>query len=95
MLCALRTTLDVGLVLTSLLGLYLLLCSAVVAVPKDAGNLFEQVTFDISGPQSTGIILETIKRGEDDDLSSRASEKTIIMRVFEGLGGRARGVLNL
>jgi hypothetical protein len=50
----------------------------------------------LTGSTSRGIILETIKRGENDDFSSQGTgQKTIIMRLYEGLGGRARGRLSL
>lgn len=59
-------------------------------------NLLSRSRISLTGPTSRGIILETIKRGEVDDFSSQgADEKTIIMRLYEGLGGRARGRLSL
>jgi hypothetical protein len=49
-------------------------------------------TFTVSGDTSEGIILETIKRGEDD---TRNGKKTILCRIHEAKGGRARGVLKM
>ncbi|WWC72433.1 uncharacterized protein I206_106395 [Kwoniella pini CBS 10737] len=39
------------------------------------------------------VMLETIKRGEDDDFSGEA--KTIILRLYEHLGGHARAALKV
>lgn len=64
-------------------------------VPSE-NDLLLRSRLSLTGPLSRGIVLETIKRGEDDDFSSaNAGEKTIIMRLYEGLGGRARGRLSL
>lgn len=46
------------------------------------------------------LILDTIKRGEDDEDVSRGElpkrkGKSIIVRIYESLGGRARGTLKL
>ena len=46
------------------------------------------------------LILDTIKRGEDDEDVSRGElpkrkGKSIIVRIYESLGGKARGVLKL
>lgn len=38
------------------------------------------------------VVLETIKRGEDDD---NEGTKTVIVRLFEQYGGRGRAVLNM
>lgn len=54
--------------------------------------------FDISGPQSRSIILETIKRGEDDDFAAAGEDggkKTVILRLYESLGGRSKGTLRM
>ena len=49
-------------------------------------------TFSVSGSAANGIIVETIKRGEDDD---RDGTKSIVCRLYEAKGGRARGVLKM
>lgn len=46
------------------------------------------------------LILDTIKRGEDDEDVSRGelpkrNGKSIIIRIYESLGGKARGTLKL
>ena len=46
------------------------------------------------------LILDTIKRGEDDEDVSRGElatrqGKSIILRIYESLGGKARGTLKL
>ncbi|KAK5120463.1 Glycoside hydrolase, 38 vacuolar alpha mannosidase [Cryomyces antarcticus] len=52
--------------------------------------------FRIEG--SEGLVLDTVKRGEDDEDVSRADlpvrkGKSVILRVYDALGGRARGFL--
>jgi alpha-mannosidase len=47
---------------------------------------------------SPALILDCIKRGEDDDDVSRGElpkrkGRSVVVRVYESLGGRARGVL--
>ena len=47
---------------------------------------------------SPALILDTIKRGEDDEDVSRGEfskrkGKSVILRVYESLGGKARGVV--
>lgn len=46
----------------------------------------------VSGPGSDNIVLETIKRGEDDVDGKR---RTIVMRMYEAIGGKAKGVLDM
>ena len=47
---------------------------------------------------SPALVLDTIKRGEDDEDVSRGElskrkGKSIILRIYESLGGRARGTV--
>lgn len=47
---------------------------------------------------SSALILDTIKRGEDDEDVSRGElpkrkGRSIILRVYESLGGKARGTI--
>lgn len=47
---------------------------------------------------SPSLILDTIKRGEDDEDVSRGelpkrSGKSVILRVYESLGGKSRGTI--
>nr|XP_019045160.1 hypothetical protein I302_05547 [Kwoniella bestiolae CBS 10118]OCF24090.1 hypothetical protein I302_05547 [Kwoniella bestiolae CBS 10118] len=47
---------------------------------------------------SDGVVLETIKRGEDDSANSDSSvikHKTIILRLYESLGGRSKTTLKI
>ena len=46
--------------------------------------------FQITGTDS--VILDTVKRGEDDDESGRSS---VVIRMFECLGGRTKGSLKM
>ena len=43
------------------------------------------------------VFLETIKRGELDDFTSKAAghPKTVILRLYEAFGGHARATLNI
>ena len=49
-------------------------------------------SFSLSGARN--VVLETIKRGEDDDFEG-GHRKTIILRVYERLGGHAMARLNM
>ncbi|WVQ95701.1 hypothetical protein IAU59_002800 [Kwoniella sp. CBS 9459] len=49
--------------------------------------------FKVDG--APNIMLETIKRGEDDDFFADHKEKTIILRLYEHLGGHARPTLKV
>ncbi|WWC71170.1 uncharacterized protein I206_105123 [Kwoniella pini CBS 10737] len=53
------------------------------------------ITFDLQqGNQSQGIILETIKRGENDFIFD-SKDRTIILRLYESLGGRSKASLRI
>lgn len=49
-------------------------------------------SFAVVGERADSIILEAIKRGEDDE---ERGAKTLVLRLFESQGGRARGTLEL
>jgi alpha-mannosidase len=49
-------------------------------------------TFKVDGELGRGIMLETIKRGEDDEVEG---ETSLILRFFESRGGKAKGVLRM
>ncbi len=55
-----------------------------------AASPVELPKFVIEGRQSEGIILDAIKRREDDVVDGG---KGIVLRLYEAHGGRARGVL--
>ncbi|WOO86295.1 Alpha-mannosidase [Vanrija pseudolonga] len=57
-----------------------------------APSLAAASSFAVVGPNADSIILEAIKRGEDDD---ERGAKTLVLRLFESQGGRARGTLEL
>lgn len=48
--------------------------------------------FELEGRHADGIVLDAIKRGEDDE---RDGVKSVVLRVYEAYGGRARGVLKM
>lgn len=59
---------------------------------KEADNVFESIS--VTG--SPSLVLDTVKRGEDDRDVSRGglpvrSGKSIILRIYESLGGKSRG----
>lgn len=52
-------------------------------------------SFRVTGPDAAAIILDTIKRGEDDEDVSRGelpprSGRCVILRLYDSMGGRAR-----
>ena len=62
--------------------------------PTSASSPFSAITLH----GSPALILDTIKRGEDDEDVSRGDLPTrkgrsIIVRIYESLGGRARGTI--
>jgi alpha-mannosidase len=80
----------------SLMLSWLIVVDTVRRGVRSEDDLLLRSRLTLTGPTSRGIILETIKRGENDDFSSQGTgQKTIIMRLYEGLGGRARGRLSL
>ena len=48
--------------------------------------------FKVTGARN--VVLDTVKRGEDDDFES-PHHKTIILRLYERLGGHARAMLSM
>ena len=59
-----------------------------------AGSVLSSIT--LHGSQA--LILDTIKRGEDDEDVSRGElskrmGRSIILRIYESLGGKARGTI--
>lgn len=65
---------------------------SVRTVVSNAKTLMESMDLRIIGSNSSGIIIDTIKRGENDE---QDGPKTIIVRMYESLGGRTRGFLEL
>ena len=63
---------------------------SVRTVPKAPSLEAVHSPFELVGNES--IILDTVKRGEDDESSG---EKSIIVRMFESLGGRSNAVLKM
>jgi alpha-mannosidase len=55
-------------------------------------SIHENTNFSIRGDQAAGVVLDTVKRGEDDEPKG---ERTVILRMYESLGGRAKGTVNL
>jgi alpha-mannosidase len=43
---------------------------------------------------ASNVMLETVKRGEDDDFG-KGGKETIIIRMFEQLGGHAKAKLRM
>ena len=64
------------------------------ASPATAASSLSSITLD----GSPALVLDTIKRGEDDEDVSRGElpqrkGRSIIVRIYESLGGKARGVI--
>lgn len=62
--------------------------------PSTVSSLLSSITLH----GSPGLILDTIKRGEDDEDVSRGElpkrkGRSIILRIYESLGGKARGTI--
>jgi alpha-mannosidase len=60
-----------------------------------AANVFKSIS--VTG--SPSLILDVVKRGEDDEDVSRGelpkrAGKSIILRIYESLGGRSRGTIH-
>ncbi|KAL9104493.1 MAG: hypothetical protein Q9163_000586 [Psora crenata] len=72
----------------------------IVTVPTANLSSASDILSSISVQGSKALVLDTIKRGEDDEDISRGElprreGKSIIIRLYESLGGRARGVVRL
>lgn len=65
----------------------------VYLLPELASTGAHWPTFAVSGEGSDGIVLETIKRGEDDVEGGKG--KSVVLRMYENAGGRAKGTLSL
>ncbi|KAL5496105.1 AMS1 [Sanghuangporus vaninii] len=64
------------------------------AVTK-ATSLLNKAPFSVRG--APNVILETVKRGEDDDFTGfeKNQPKTIVLRVYEAFGGHAQAFLRI
>lgn len=47
-----------------------------------------QGPFSVIGARN--VILDTVKRGEEDDFSARSKQETVILRLYEAYGGAAK-----
>lgn len=57
-------------------------------------HLIHKTLFNVSG--APNVILETVKRGDDDDFSTNSKkERTVILRLYEAFGGHAQASLNV
>lgn len=66
--------------------------------PSDSISLSASLLSSIKVTGSPSLILDTIKRGEDDEDVSRGGlpsreGRCIILRIYESLGGKARGAI--
>lgn len=60
-------------------------------MPVVQGGVTDMPAITVLGPDAKGIQLETIKRGEGDGKAT----KSMILRMHESFGGRARGQLKM
>lgn len=68
--------------------------------PASDFSMTSSLLSSISLEGSKALVLDTIKRGEDDEDVSRGElpvrkGRSIILRIYESLGGRARGYVKL
>jgi alpha-mannosidase len=73
---------------------------AVHSHPKIADVKGLMTSFKLSRDSDEGLVLDTIKRGEDDEDVSRGDlpkrkGKNVIIRVYDSLGGRCRGSIEV
>jgi alpha-mannosidase len=47
----------------------------------------------VEGTQN--LVLETIKRGDSDDFSGKATEQSVVLRFFDAYGGAAKGRVSM
>ena len=52
-----------------------------------------QPPFSIEG--APNVFLETVKRGEDDDFGADSARTTVVLRLYEALGGHAQAKLRV
>lgn len=62
---------------------------------QEASDAFKSISLD----GSPSLVLDTVKRGEDDEDVSRdelprRAGKSVILRIYESLGGKSRGTIN-
>jgi alpha-mannosidase len=63
------------------------------AVPKKfAQNLLHHLSLSLEGRIADSIVIDAVKRGEEDESSGSNS---VIIRVYESLGGRAKATLKV
>jgi alpha-mannosidase len=60
--------------------------------PAPQNKLTKHCPFSVSG--ALNVILDTVKRGEDDDFSSADAQKTVIVRLYEAYGGTCVSVFS-
>ena len=58
-----------------------------------AGEKMARPTFEMRGDRN--IVLDTVKRGEDDHFTSTNSSQTVVLRIYEAYGGHGTMVLRI
>jgi alpha-mannosidase len=61
------------------------------APAEQLGNL-GKTSISVTGPQAKGILVDNLKRGEDDQ---KLDTRSVILRMFESQGGRGSGTLRM
>lgn len=61
---------------------------------EDARWLASSVPTIVRVEKAPNVILDTIKRGDDDDFLSASAAKTVVCRLYESKGGHARAVIS-
>lgn len=61
-------------------------------IVRQGSDIQSTVNLFLSGPGKDAVIIDAVKRGEDDE---RNGERSVVVRMYETLGGRSRCTLNL
>ncbi|WVW83081.1 hypothetical protein I302_105099 [Kwoniella bestiolae CBS 10118] len=57
-----------------------------------AADQLQRIRLEISGLRADSIIIDAIKRGEDDEVNGK---KTVVLRMFESVGAKAQGSMRM
>nr|XP_019042681.1 hypothetical protein I302_08386 [Kwoniella bestiolae CBS 10118]OCF21611.1 hypothetical protein I302_08386 [Kwoniella bestiolae CBS 10118] len=57
-----------------------------------AADQLQRIRLEISGLRADSIIIDAIKRGEDDEVNGK---KTVVLRMFESVGAKAQGSMRI
>lgn len=71
--------------------------NAPLRVQYGSQSIVQKAMLDVKGPfkvaGASNVLLDTVKRGDDDDYLSKGATKSVICRLYESKGGHARAEL--